>query len=99
MEDVEEKVLKIYENLKKEDVLNQWKGFSKSVMKYLEKEWSPENPPTTEEIQSVAETFLDNNAGNINDVMKKVNADDFSFLLTFMIVGFDTIINGDCKNT
>lgn len=99
MEDVEEKVLKIYENLKKEDVLNQWKDFSKSVMKYLEKEWSPENPPTTEEIQSVAETFLDNNAGNINDVMKKVTADDFSFLLTFMIIGFDTIINGDCKNT
>ena len=32
MKDAEEQILKIYENLKKEDVLKQWKGFSKSVI-------------------------------------------------------------------
>lgn len=93
--DFEVKIYQIYDKLIKENLMNVWTDFSKRVMKYLEMEWEPENPPTVEEIQSVTETFVGNNVGNINDIRSKLHIDDFSLLLTFMIVGFDTIINGE----
>lgn len=93
--DYEMKIYQIYDQLAKENLLNAWCDFSKRVMKYLEMEWEPENPPTAKEIQSVTETFVENNVGNINDIGAKLHIDDFSLLLTFMIVGFDLIINGE----
>lgn len=93
--DYEMKIYQIYDQLAKENLLNDWADFSKRVMKYLEMEWEPENPPTTDQIQSVTETFLANEVGNIKKIESKLNIDDFSLLLTFMIVGFDTIINGE----
>ena len=93
--DYEMKIYQIYDQLAKENLLNAWSDFSKRVMKYLEMEWEPENPPTVKEIQSVTETFVENNVGNVNDIGAKLHVDDFSLLLTFMIVGFDLIINGE----
>lgn len=93
--DYEMKIYQLYDRLAKENLFNDWSDFSKRVMKYLEMEWDPNDPPTTEEIISVTETFLYNNVGNINKIQEKMGVDDFSFLLTFMIVGFDLIINGE----
>ena len=93
--DYEVKIYQLYEQLAKENLLNDWCDFSKRVMKYLEMEWDPTDPPTTEEITSVTETFLYNKIGNISKIQEKMSVDDFSLLLTFMIVGFDVIINGE----
>lgn len=93
--DYEMKIYQLYEQLAKENLLNDWSDFSKRVMKYLEMEWDPTDPPTTEEIISVTETFLYNKIGNISKIQEKMSVDDFSLLLTFMIVGFDLIINGE----
>ena len=92
--DYEMKIYQLYDKLAKENLMNDWSDFSKRVMKYLEMEWDPTDPPTTEEIISVTETFLYNKIGNISKIQEKRGEDDFSFLLTFMIVGFDLIING-----
>ena len=61
--DYEMKIYQLYEQLAKENLLNDWCDFSKRVMKYLEMEWDPTDPPTTEEIISVTETFLYNKIG------------------------------------
>lgn len=93
-EDVEKNLYEIYGKLQKENLLESWKKFSNGVMKYFEKEWGYDNPPTLEEIASVSENFAENDQ-DMKKIKNLFGIETHDFLLSFMIAGFDVIIHGE----
>ena len=91
--DYEMKILNIYEKLSKEGLFDQWKNHVNRVMRYLEKEWSPEFPPSLNDITSIATSFA--NSSSMLKISEVIGTDDASLLMTFMIIGIDEIINGE----
>ena len=92
--DNEEKIYHILGILKDKEILNTWKNLNQRILKYFELEWGVENPPTLKEITNVVEQFSTGDKEAIK-IGNELSVDDFVFLLTFMVVGFDTIINGE----
>lgn len=92
--DNEQYLLEIYAKLQKENLLEDWKNFSRKIMAYFIKEWGYDNPPSFEEIINVSQNFI-NNDETLNDINNILNDEEYEFLLSFMIAGFDVIINGE----
>ena len=97
--DSETKIYEIYGKLKKNDAYDNWVKFSVSSMDYMVKEWGVENPPKASEIKEMIESFANSNGKNIAKVRESVSKDDFIFLISFLIAGFDAIINGEREIT
>ncbi len=93
--DPEKKIYEIYAKLKKEDLFNDWTSHGNKVMIYLEREWGYENPPTENEIAEVINQFSSDEG--VKKVFKVLNKNDKQFLLDFMRIGFNEIINGSAE--
>lgn len=92
--DYEMKVYKIYDQLTKENLFDDWKEFSGKVVKYLEKEWGNTDPPSMEEITKVTESFVQNE-NSLDKIEEVLNTEDFGLLITVLIIGIDVMINGE----
>lgn len=95
--DPEKEIYEIYGKLQKADLFKEWETLSSRTMKYFEHEWGYENPPNIDEITKVC--FQNVNEGVINKFCKSISEEEMATLLSFMIIGFDEIINGTSKKT
>lgn len=91
--DEEAKIYEILSKLQKENLFEDWQKFSGRIMMYFEKEWGHDNPPSLNEIIETSEGFIDGDE-SAKQMENVLGNEDFITLMSFMVLGFDEIING-----
>lgn len=95
--DEENQLLETFQTLKEKELLVPAGMFFERIRIYLEKEWGYDNPPSLNEIKTIAESFFSN-----DEPLKRIKAilnndKNFSLFFNFELAAIDCIFHGKKK--